>query len=740
MSSNFFEQQDVARRNTGVLVLLFLTAVAMIVLAVYAVFALVFVNLSSMEAVADEPAAYLARFWDPQLFLWVTLGTVAVIGAGSLYKMAELSSGGEAIALMLGGRKINLQTGDFSERRLLNVVEEMALASGVPVPPVYVLQRESSINAFAAGHRPGDAVIGVSRGALDYLDRDELQGVMAHEFSHILNGDMRINLRLVGVLHGILLLAIVGYYVLRSGGHSGSNRKGGAGAVLLFGLGLIAIGSVGLFFGRLIKSAVSRQREFLADASAVQFTRLPEGIAGALKKIGGLSQGSRIGDAHASEVSHMFFGDVFGGMALNWFSTHPPLAERIRRIDPSFDGRFPKVKRLERPALAEPRSKSVQPAPMPGRMIGRMTSGAAGGGFGASIEQILYAAAIIDMLPDPVVQSAHEPYGARAIIYGLLLDRNEQIRQRQLEALQQRAEPLSYKETLRLGARIDQLPADARIPLADMTIPALKELSPEQYGTFAKNIDALVKADDRIELFEYTLQKMVLWTLDAHFGLRKPARPQYYGLGQLGPHLAVVLGTLAHAGNSQEQQAEAAYQASDAAPRHLRRAFLRESLLPARFDQSLVELAKVSIPIRRKILEACRICVTADQQVTTRERELMRAVAAVLECPRPDRCSLRVGGASPLSSSPLGTHPANIHQSPICGAGKPDVPVRRPGILPLPPRLGRLLDWEEPVATPGVPLLARGHRRSECLSNKHSPPGWPPNGGNWCLSPDSSIG
>ncbi len=165
MSSNFFEQQDVARRNTGVLVLLFLAAVVMIVLAVYAIFALVFVNLSSMEAVADEPAAYLARFWDPQLFLWVTLGTVAVIGAGSLYKMAELSSGGEAIALMLGGRKINLQTGDFSERRLLNVVEEMALASGVPVPPVYVLQREGSINAFAAGHRPGDAVIGVSRGS-----------------------------------------------------------------------------------------------------------------------------------------------------------------------------------------------------------------------------------------------------------------------------------------------------------------------------------------------------------------------------------------------------------------------------------------------------------------------------------------------------------------------------------------------------------------------------------------------
>ncbi len=364
-----------------------------------------------------------------------------------------------------------------------------------------------------------------------------------------------------------------------------------------------------------------------------------------------------------------------------------------------------------------------------------MTSGAAGGGFGGSIEQILYAAAIIDMLPDPVVNRRADLRRLgdhlRSALGPERADSPGSSRR-----LQQRAEPLSYKETLRWER--ESTSCRGTSSAVDMTIPALKELSPEQYGTFAKDIDAAVEADDRIELFEYTLQKMVCgpWM---HSGLRKPARPQYYGLGQLGPHLAVVLRTLARR-NSQEQQAEAAYQASDAAPRHLRRAFLRESLLPARFDQSLVELAKVSIPIRRKILEACRICVTADQQVTTRERELMRAVAAVLECPRPDRCSLRVGGASPLSSSPLGTHPANIHQSPICGAGKPDVPVRRPGILPLPPRLGRLLDWEEPVATPGVPLLARGHRRSECLSNKHSPPGWPPNGGNWCLSPDSSIG
>ncbi len=341
MSTGFFEHQDIARRRTGLLIFLFCAAVVAIVLAVYTVVALVNVNFGLMQPDVPHGQTRPEPFWNPQLFSVVTLATMAIIALGSLYKISELSAGGEAVALMLGGRRIHPLTKDFAERQLLNVVEEMALASGVPVPPVYVLDQEDGINAFAAGHRPGDAVIGVSRGSLDYLDRDELQGVMAHEFSHILNGDMRLNLRLVGVLHGILILAVIGYYILRGGVHSGgSGKKGGAGAIFLVAIGLIVIGGVGLLFGRLIKAAVSRQREFLADASAVQFTRYPAGIAGALKKIGGLSRGSRINDAHAGEVSHMFFGEAVSALGLDWLGTHPPLADRIRRIDPSFDGQI----------------------------------------------------------------------------------------------------------------------------------------------------------------------------------------------------------------------------------------------------------------------------------------------------------------------------------------------------------------------------------------------------------------
>ena len=325
---------------------------AAIIVAIYLVVA---VGLDSVESTQAHHAAYgeMERspapphrgIWRPELFLGIAAGTLLVVALGSLYKIAELSAGGETVALMMGGRAVDPQTTDLAERRLLNVVEEMALASGIPVPPVFVLENEPSINAFAAGHQPGDAVVAVSAGALRYLSREELQGVMGHEFSHILNGDMRLNLRLIGVVNGILVLAILGYYILRFGGLSGrrSDKDSSGAAIFFLGLALVILGYLGVFFGNLIKAAISRQREFLADASSVQFTRYPGGIAGALKKIGGLDEGSRIRDAHASEISHMFFGDAFAGSFFRLFATHPPLDERIRALEPNFDGVFPPV-------------------------------------------------------------------------------------------------------------------------------------------------------------------------------------------------------------------------------------------------------------------------------------------------------------------------------------------------------------------------------------------------------------
>ena len=316
---NFFERQAAARRNTSRLVLLFALAVLGIV---------AMVDLAAFVAFGASGGGGSGG-----LLVFCTLLTIGVIGLGSLYRVASLRGGGESVALQMGGTPIGADTTDFNLRRLRNVVEEIAIASGVPVPKIFVLEHEAGINAFAAGYSPSDAVIAVTRGALDRLNRDELQGVVAHEFSHVLNGDMRLNIRLMGVLFGILMLGLIGRKILQHGRFGG--RSKGAGAVLVAALIAMIVGYVGLFFGRMIKASVSRQREKLADASAVQFTRQTSGLAGALKKIGGLDEGSLLNERNdAEEVSHMLFGDGVGFHGL--FATHPPLIERIQELEPSF--------------------------------------------------------------------------------------------------------------------------------------------------------------------------------------------------------------------------------------------------------------------------------------------------------------------------------------------------------------------------------------------------------------------
>ena len=337
---DFFGQQARARTKTTALVLYFVLAIGFIVAAVYAA-SLLILHFTEVPADAGAPVA-LASWrsiapWDPQLFGWVVVGTLAVVLAGAAYKFLRLARGGSEVAEELGGRLLAAEPTDADERRLRNVVEEMALAAGVPVPKVYVLDRDSGINAFAAGHSAEDAAIGITRGGMTQLTRDELQGVIGHEFSHLLNGDMRLNIRIMGVLFGIVCLTVIGRVLLYSRG--GGSR--GRAPMVLLGVALLVIGALGVLFGRLIQAALSRQREMLADASAVQFTRNPAGLAGALRKIG--SVGARIDSPHAGEASHMFFENGLGKPVFGWLATHPSLAERIRAIDPAWDGRFDAV-------------------------------------------------------------------------------------------------------------------------------------------------------------------------------------------------------------------------------------------------------------------------------------------------------------------------------------------------------------------------------------------------------------
>lgn len=671
MSTDFFAQQDAARRRTGLLIFYFFLATLLIIVAVYSVVAATGVFARSQQSPHGQTPSPSARpqpppLWDPVLFGWVSLGTLAVIFGGSAYKTAELNFGGESVARMLGGRRVNPDSADPDERKLLNVVEEMAIASGSPVPTVYVLDNESAINAFAAGFTPGDAVIGVTRGAIELLTRDELQGVMAHEFSHIFNGDMRLNIRLIGILHGILLIALIGYVLIRTALASSGNRSrsrnskdgGGALALVAIGAALVAIGYIGVFFGRLIKSAVSRQREFLADASAVQFTRNPDGIAGALKKIGGLSRGSRIADAHAEEASHMFFGNAVGFLPLKLLSTHPPLEVRIKRIDPSFDGTFPKVQRPGREEAKRETRRDTASRETQGSRRRRGAGPISAGGLDAiggprlpvnmalllaSIGEVQeshleYARSLLESLPGDLRTSVHQPPGAQAAIYLLLLDRDPEVRDTQQNYLDQHA-PADIRERMQqLKSSVKELSAAARVPLVEMTFPALRTLSLEEYTTFRRNVKFLVEADRRMALFEYTLQRMLQRHLDDHFAQRKPTVVQYFSLRPLLDDCAALLSALAYVGNDDDQAAADAFHS---AARTLEAGNSPLTMLPREscrlkvVDDALTRLAVASPQIKKRVLTAALACVSADRQITTPEAELLRAIADSLDCPLP---------------------------------------------------------------------------------------------------------
>ncbi len=625
---------------------MFALAVATIILVIYLLLAMGVASAQPERSTLEAGPT----LWNPVLFLWVTVGTILVIGMGSLYKISELSAGGEHVASMLGGRAVNPQTTQLAERRLLNVVEEMALASGVPVPPVYVLDHEPGINAFAAGHQPGDAVVAVSAGCLRYLTREELQGVLGHEFSHIVNGDMRLNLRLIGIVFGILVLAVLGYYVMRFAGlfSSRDKKSGGAGAVFLLGLVLLVMGYLGVFLGKLIKCGISRQREFLADASSVQFTRNPSGITGALKKIGGQADGSRIRDGHAEEISHMFFGDAFAGSFFNLFATHPPLERRIRAFEPEFDGRFPEVQPL---ALTE---EAVAEPPRAGRSASFAATGLAAaaaalptvmaldvGNMAQRIgrpqaEHLSHAGQVVAGMPQPLLDAAREPFVAQAVIYALLLSRDDEAtRTRQLQLLQGQIEPPLYKEAQQLAATAQSLPVAARLSLVDLALPALKKSSPKQYGQLRQVVEALVHADGKVDLYEYCLRTVLLSYLDVHFGLKRAPAIRYRTVGAVAGPAAVVLSALAYVGQKRPEDVQRAFQAG--AQDLLGQAVMvpPQQCTLRTFDAALAVLAQVSPNVKREIITAVTACIAAAGKVTPEESELLRAIAAVLGCPVP---------------------------------------------------------------------------------------------------------
>jgi len=633
---DFFAAQAQAKGRTRTLIVYFILGVAGLVVTLN-VLALIGVNVAKANHRArygqyDDSYSGGGNFnssaaQNAGLSVLVTLGTLVIVGGACLYKIAELRQGGSSVALSVGGVPMAAQPADFSEKRLRDIVEEMALASGVPVPPIYIIE-EDSINAFAAGFRPEDAVITVTRGSLKYLNRDELQGVVAHEFSHILNGDMRLNVELIGAVFGLLVIAIIGRVLLQSVGRTriGSNRNGGNVVIVVLAIGaaLVAVGSLGVFFGRLIQASVSRQRERLADASGVQFTRNPSGLAGALKKIGGLAQGSLIEHAHIQETAHMFFAPALNGI----FATHPPLEERIRELDPQWDGKFVVVKTIES-ERTQPRPLVSATAAIPAAVTAMQWLAPA---------SMVAAVALNDVrtwrasLPAPITTALGDTQGCRALVLALALDNDPENRASQMLRLKEFAEPTA-QAAANLANVVAQVPPGRQLPLLELALGGLAQAPTSDKSFLLARLRDLTDFDRGQNLHQFAMWRVAQYRL----------RPQPPRIGPTATEsyrkdLSLVLSALAHLSTPNDAAAQPVFaQGLNALPILTPPLALtpRAAAPSSEVEAACSRLEGAPFALKKQLLEAGALIAQADGVVEPAESELLRALAASLGCAVP---------------------------------------------------------------------------------------------------------
>lgn len=632
---DFWARQADARRRSRWLVVVFIAAVLAVALAVNVVVLGILAMVEAGTPVALD-GDWMTRH--PRAVVVTTLVVFAVIAVANLYRTTSLAAGGGVVARSLGGMRVQADTTDPLQRRLLNVVEEMAIASGVPVPAVYVLEQEQGINAFAAGHTASNAAIAVTQGALRHLDRAEVAGVIGHEFSHILNGDMRLNIRLMGLVFGLLVIALAGRTVFAYAPRRGDGRRG-AGLLPIAGLAVMAIGYIGVFFARLIQAAVSRQREFLADAAAVQFTRDSTGLRDALVKIGTV-QGSRLAHPQAEEVAHMLFAP---GMT-RWFATHPPLAERIRVLDPSFDPSQAAALRLEvkpqplgvvevvtddrlplsfpDPAVLASRSVPLKPADMPGR-VGN-----------PGIVDLHRAGALRAALPGDVLAGDDPAAQAVALLFALVLDPQPGARALQVERVRA-VFGASLDERLAVQAgRLAVVPVNRRLALLGRLVPALRRLPRATRRQVLEVLGTLCRMDGAISAFEYALCALARVYVAESLAPQRAARA--VTLSGAVAELQALLSILASHGHPDEAAAVRAYERG-LGPLGLPRSlpFRRPPGWPAALDRALRCLDGLDAAGKARLVEALAATVVHDGEVTVAEAELLRAICASLHCPLP---------------------------------------------------------------------------------------------------------
>jgi Zn-dependent protease with chaperone function len=633
---NFFERQAEARSQSRRLVVLF-------VLAVLAVMAAVNLVLLSLIASAEAETFVIPNGkWmamHPGTVVFGTLLVLAVVGLSSLYKSAVLRAGGGTVARSLGGTRLERDSQDPLRRRLHNVVEEMSIASGVPMPEVYVLEHEPGINAFAAGHTPSNAAVAVTRGALERLNRAELQGVIAHEFSHILNGDMLVSTRLIGLVFGLVVITLIGRTVLRFARHSG-NRKGGVAIVALAALAVVLLGYLGVFLGRLIQAAISRRRETLADSSAVQFTREPEGLKGALVKIGGFDQGSRMHDVGAEQVAHMLFA---AGMA-RLFATHPPLIERIKALDPSFrESEFARAN-LEPQVSLGSAGEHVTSESMPRVDAGLSALAAAPVAVqpttvsqavgNPGTREVEAAQVLARSLPTDILANLEGPGRALGLLLALVLDPKPDVRARQLTLVKERLGEQALTLIGRAEAAARRLEPVQRLPVLQTLFPALRRLPREDRLRIVEGLNRLILVDGRIEIFEYALGTLARVYLRDE--LQPVLRSRALHLDQVSIELQIVFSTLAWHGAREEGAARRAFELG---MHHIlpmnRPSYAPVPGWPGALDRALKVLDQLMPAAKEQLVEALVRTIAHDQRLTIDEAELLRAICAALHCPLP---------------------------------------------------------------------------------------------------------
>ncbi|MDH5321026.1 MAG: M48 family metallopeptidase [Gammaproteobacteria bacterium] len=650
---NFFAVQDQARRSSRRLVTLYLLATALIVVGVSLVAGAVLYD----PYLSGQPFS-LAEFVNVQArtMIGTAIITTLFIAGATLYKTATLSSGGSHVAQQVGGTLVSPATTDPLRSRLRNVVEEMAIASGVPVPEIYVLERENGINAFAAGFAPGDAAVAVTRGALELLDRDELQGVIGHEFSHILNGDMRLNIRLMGVLFGIMSIGLMGRMLLRGLRYSGSGSRRGKGVpvVLLLGLGLSILGAVGVFFARVIKAGVSRQREYLADASSVQFTRQSSGLANALKKIGGFAAGSLIRSTDPEEVSHMLFGT--GSRLRGLFATHPPLTERIRALDPSFrETDYPHVSMRDRDNItiaaqdAEPAAFAAAPS------RSGISTKSISDSVGRPTEQhVAFAAQVRQDLPDVLYDAAHSAELSYLLVIALMLDRSGRVLQRQLALNTERLGEQRARLVRQYFDKLQNLAPEYRLPLLEIAFPSLRRRPAPQLAYLIELAQRLIEMDGVIDLHEYCVYRVLTGNLRHSIDPSHQRRTLRVNRTVVRNAAVELLRLVAHHGHGNDRDGEAAFHAGlsvfgswgescEYAADH--------ELSVTQLDQNLDQLIALNGAGRQMLLDAVTQVVVHDGQLAVAEAELVRAICASLEIPLPPQIGVSWNSAPESGSN-----------------------------------------------------------------------------------------